>query len=93
KSAAVAGEIYCPASNDIKRELPDKILFGYMGTAGHAEDLAQFLPSIAHVLDRLPEARCETFGSIKMPPEMVRKDGSRGRAVPTTADYNGFLAR
>ncbi|MGR9162188.1 hypothetical protein [Rhizobium leguminosarum] len=93
RSEAIAGEIYCPASNDIKRELSDKLLFGYMGTAGHAEDLAQVLPSIEHVLDRLPEARFETFGSIKMPPEMVRKYGSRVRAIPPTADYNGFLAR
>ncbi|MBB3744918.1 hypothetical protein FHX10_004443 [Rhizobium sp. BK591] len=93
KPETIAGEIYCPASNDIKRELSDKLLFGYMGTAGHTEDLAQVLPSIEQVLDRLPEARFETFGSIKMPPEMIRKYGSRVRAVPPTADYNGFLGR
>ncbi|CAN7188433.1 hypothetical protein LJR245_000459 [Rhizobium leguminosarum] len=93
KSEAIAGEIYCPASNDVKRDLSDKLLFGYMGTAGHTEDLAQILPSIEQVLDRLPEARFETFGSIKMPPEMVRKYGDRVRAIPPTADYNSFLAR
>ncbi|UIJ80564.1 hypothetical protein U8Q06_04330 [Rhizobium beringeri] len=93
KPESVAGEIYCPVSNDVKRELSDKLVFGYMGTAGHAEDLAQILPSIERVLDRLPEARFETFGSIKMPAELVRKYGGRVRAVPPTADYNGFLAR
>ncbi|MBX4994138.1 hypothetical protein ABID08_006146 [Rhizobium binae] len=93
KSEAIEGEIYCPASNDVKRELSDKCLFGYMGTAGHAEDLAQMIPAIEQVLDRLPEARFETFGSIKMPTEIARKYGDRIRSIPPTADYNSFLAR
>lgn len=93
KPQAIAGEIYCPASNDVKRELSSKCLFGYMGTAGHAEDLAQIVPAIEQVLDRLPEARFETFGSIKMPAEIGRKFGDRVRSIPPTADYNSFLAR
>ncbi|ANL26673.1 hypothetical protein AMC90_CH00802 [Rhizobium phaseoli] len=90
---AVAGEIYCPVPDNVKRELSGKCLFGYMGTAGHGEDLAQIVPAIEQVLDRLPEARFETFGSIKMPVEIARKYGDRVRSISPTSDYNGFLAR
>ncbi|KAA0685042.1 hypothetical protein DTW90_35685 [Neorhizobium sp. P12A] len=89
----VAGEIYCPIPDTIKRGLSNKKLFGYMGTAGHAEDLQQVLPAIETALNRIPDLSFETFGSIKMPMLLQKKFGNRVRSIAPTADYSAFLQR
>ncbi|MDX2235643.1 MAG: hypothetical protein NW200_14185 [Hyphomonadaceae bacterium] len=67
-------------------------VFGYMGTAGHGGDLEAIAPAIADVLTRVPQARFETFGTIKAPPALTRF-GERVTAHPRTADYPSFLER
>lgn len=88
---SVAGRIYCPAPAQMKAESPDTAVFGYMGTAGHAEDLAEIVPDILAVLRDRPEARFETFGSIRMPSELQSAFPDRVAAIPPTADYGSFL--
>jgi hypothetical protein len=42
-------------------------VFGYMGSKSHTGDLEMIAPAIAAVLDKFPQARFETFGSVGLP--------------------------
>ena len=69
----VAGDIYCsidPA--EFVKPLPASgPVIGYMGSAGHSQDLAQVMPTIVKLMHDIPSLRFETFGTIAQPPEMA----------------------
>ena len=86
----VAGKIYCssePSADVSYREPP---VVGYMGSGGHAHDLAIALPGIVRLLDARPEVRFELFGTIPMP-ERLRSYGTRVAHHPFNSDYPSFL--
>ena len=91
----LAGEVYC--SVDVTRlppVLPSTLpVFGYMGTEGHAQDLAMVLPAIERVMTEIPGLRFETFGTIVMPPSLEQRFGIRVRHHPPVGDYARFLDR
>jgi hypothetical protein len=88
----VAGEVYCSVSPDeVGALLPSATgpVIGYMGTGGHSADLAMILPAICETMERVPSLNMELFGTIKMPPELLRF-GTRVRHLPPVADYGEF---
>jgi hypothetical protein len=87
-----SGNIYCSISPDsIQRPFPATgPVFGYMGTAGHAEDLAEILPAITRVLTALPTSEFEVFGTIALPEEL-QVFGPRVRHHAGLPDYQAFL--
>jgi hypothetical protein len=88
----VAGEIYCSVSPDeVGALLPPSTgpVIGYMGTGGHGADLAVAVPAICEAMERVPSLNMELFGTIKMPPELLRF-GPRVRHLPPVADYADF---
>lgn len=91
----VAGDVYCsiePAA--LKKAAPpsDLPVIGYMGTAGHAADLAEILPVVEELLHQVPTLQFELFGGLPIPPELQRF-GHRARVVTPEADYAAFLAK
>jgi glycosyltransferase involved in cell wall biosynthesis len=88
----VAGEFYCPAVADAAPFQPaTPPVFGYMGSSGHLADLQMIAPSIAAVLEAVPAARFETFGSIRPSEELVRRFPARVAAHKAAASYEEFL--
>jgi glycosyltransferase involved in cell wall biosynthesis len=95
KPPVIAGDVYCSVD-------PDQIgasigqatgpVIGYMGTSGHAADLAMILPAIQTVLDSIPELHFETFGTIR-PPATLERFGSRVRHLSGVQGYSAFLKR
>lgn len=87
----IAGDIYATAKPPFAPFAPSgDLVFGYMGTSGHAADLEAIAPAIAAALAAFPKARFETFGTIK-PPASLEPFAERVRAVTKTADYPSFL--
>lgn len=89
----VAGDVYCAvAAEDVGALLPPATgpVIGYMGTGGHAADLAMIMPAVLKVMDTLPELQFEVFGTVKMPAELQRF-GNRVRHIPPVAEYSDFL--
>jgi len=91
----IAGDVYCsidPARIGTALPATGPVL-GYMGTGGHAADLAQVSPAIARLMQDMPELQFEIFGTIEMP-EPLRRFGDRVRHIqPIMSDYNAFLQR
>lgn len=90
----VAGDIYCSIDAD-KISTPvfaDTPVIGYMGTSGHAADLASVMPAVLRLMAEHPELRFETFGTIKPDPRLSQF-GDRVAHHPPTANYEAFLAR
>jgi len=88
----VAGEIYCSApAIPVPYTPPATPVIGYMGTAGHAADLDMIVPAIVRILEKYPDARFETFGSIKMPKTLAKTFGERVAARPAAASYLEFV--
>jgi len=88
----MAGELYCSVSaDDVGALLPPATgpVMGYMGTGGHGADLAMILPAICETMERVPSLNMELFGTIKMPPELVRFN-ARVRHIPAVSDYADF---
>jgi glycosyltransferase involved in cell wall biosynthesis len=90
----VAGEIYCSVDpDDFGNPHPATgPVFGYMGNAGHSEDLALIVPTIVRLMREMPDLRFETFGAIAPPPELV-EFGTRYGHHSGFEDYPGFMAR
>lgn len=89
----VRGRIYAAATEPFQAfRAEGRAVFGYMGTAGHVGDLESIAPAIIQVLERVPDARFETFGTIK-PPASLARFGARVAAHARTADYPSFLLR
>lgn len=87
----IAGDIYATAKPPFAPFNPGgELVFGYMGTSGHAADLEAVAPAIGAALTAFPNAQFETFGTIK-PPASLEPFGDRVRAVTKTADYPSFL--
>jgi hypothetical protein len=87
-----AGDVYCSVSPDqIGALLPAASgpVMGYMGTSGHAADLAMVMPAVCDVMDAIPTLQFELFGTIGMPSELSRF-GRRVRHIPAVADYAAF---
>lgn len=90
----IAGEIYCSVDpKTIRTELPSTTpVIGYMGSSGHARDLATIIPAIARLLDARPALSFELFGTIECPPELERF-GPRVRRHAGFTEYRAFLNR
>jgi hypothetical protein len=93
RAPIVAGDVYCAVAVDEIGALTAPAtgpVIGYMGTAGHAADLAMIMPAVSEVMESVPSLQFEVFGTIKMPAELERF-GSRVRHIPPVADYAQFL--
>jgi hypothetical protein len=89
----VAGDIYCSVSPEQVGSLIGPAtgpVIGYMGTRGHAADLAMVLPAICDVMEAVPGLQFELFGTIEMPAELTRFR-HRVRHLPPVADYSQFM--
>ena len=86
----IAGKIYCSGQpfKDISYKHPPVV--GYMGSGGHAHDLAIALPGIIRLLNVRPDLRFELFGTIPMP-DSLRIFGSRVVHHAFNSDYDAFL--
>lgn len=89
-----AGEIYCPALAEPcpYRPDPEKPVFGYMGSSGHAADLQMIAAAVEDVLELRPNARFETFGSIKAPQSMLKRFPGRVVERKAAGSYEEFLS-
>jgi glycosyltransferase involved in cell wall biosynthesis len=91
----VAGDIYCSVSpSDVGALVGPATgpVIGYMGTSGHAADLAMIIPALCRIMEAVPDLQFEVFGTIAMPPELARF-GRRVRHLAPVADYADFLPR
>lgn len=86
----VAGSIYCSAEPAVEAFPSDPPVVGYMGSGGHAHDLAIALPGIIRMLNERPNMRFELFGTIPMP-DSLRGFGARVIHHPFNSDYGAFL--
>ena len=75
--------------NRKKRSSP-KIVFGYMGSKGHQQDLEMITPSIVKILENFPKTCFETFGTILMP-EKLNRFGNRVKSHKVITNYQKFL--
>lgn len=90
----VAGDIYRSVALEEIGALVDLAsgpVVGYMGTSGHAADLAMIVPAICEAMERVSTLNFELFGTIKTPPELGRF-GSRVRHLPPIGDYGKFIS-
>ncbi len=91
-----AGRIYCALRADEVPAQPPPLsagpVIGYMGTGGHAADLAAIAPAIAALMDSRPDLTLELFGGLEPPAGLAAHSG-RIRAIPKTATYDDYLAR
>lgn len=93
RAPIVAGDVYCAVAMDEIGALTAPAtgpVIGYMGTAGHAADLAMIMPAVCEVMECVSGLQFEVFGTIKMPSELDRF-GSRVRHIPPVPDYAHFL--
>lgn len=85
------GDLYCSADPPFQPYPSDgSATFGYMGTKGHAADLDEIAPAISAVLEAIPDASFEVFGTIK-PPASLARFGQRVRHRAAFGDYAAFL--
>ena len=61
-----------PSARQAARNAERGPTIGYMGSKGHQRDLEIAVPAICEMLERLPQARFETFGTIVMPSPLHR---------------------
>lgn len=90
----IAGDLYCTVdAAAIQPPIPAlEPVIGYMGSEGHAADLAMVLPAIEQLMEHIPSLRFETYGTIRSPDELARF-GSRIGHHAATANYSGFLSK
>ncbi len=89
----IGGDVYCAVSaEDIGALVAPATgpVIGYMGTAGHAADLAMVLPAVIELMETIPNLQFELFGTIAMPAELERFTG-RVRHLPPLGSYAEFL--
>lgn len=87
----VPGALYCSADPPFKTYIADApLVFGYMGTKGHAADLEDVAPAIAAALEAENDAVFEVFGTIK-PPSALERFGKRVSHRSAFGDYEAFL--
>lgn len=65
-------------------------IIGYMGSRGHQEDIELVVPALSRLLDENPELQFEVFGTIQMPPALIRF-GKRVKSHKVSRNYIGFL--
>jgi glycosyltransferase involved in cell wall biosynthesis len=93
RTPIVAGDVYCSVSVDeIGALVPPATgpVIGYMGTSGHAADLAMIMPAVCKVMEAVPGLQFEVFGTIRIPSELARF-GRRVRHLPAVSDYADFI--
>jgi glycosyltransferase involved in cell wall biosynthesis len=66
------------------------VTIGYMGSKGHQRDLDIAVPAVIETLERFPNTRFETFGTIEMP-DALRRFAGRIRAYGPKTNYRDFL--
>lgn len=66
------------------------VTIGYMGSKGHQRDLEMAVPAIAETLERFPNTRFETFGTIAMP-DALHRFARRVDAHGPKNNYQEFL--
>lgn len=87
----VHGELYCSAEPPFQPYATSgPATFGYMGTKGHAADLDEIAPAVGAVLEAIPDAVFEVFGTIK-PPASLARFGARINHRAAFGDYAAFL--
>lgn len=91
----VAGSIYAPYMGDelgpVTRATRRGPVVGYMGSKGHQHDLDLAVPALIRLLEERPEIEFEVFGTIQMPPQLVRF-GNRVHSRSVQKSYRDFLA-
>ncbi|CAL4869172.1 hypothetical protein MMA231_03463 (plasmid) [Asticcacaulis sp. MM231] len=89
----VCGKIYCSIdANKIARFKPAETpVIGYMGTGGHAADMASIMPAIVRTMIDNPDLRFETFGTIEPDPQLLQF-GDRFKHHRRAASYDEFIA-
>lgn len=88
----VAGDIYCAPPASLKSfDARGDLIFGYMGSSGHRDDLEMVAPAISAVLDEIPHAVFETFGTIKAPARLKSRFGQRVREHAAAGSYVEFI--
>lgn len=74
-------------------EIQEVLTVGYMGSKGHAEDLAMIAPSLAALFDYgSPSIQLELFGSVPLPREL-ESFRTQIKHLKPTPDYFAFLER
>lgn len=63
---------------------------GYMGSRGHQEDIELVVPALSRLMDENPQLRFEVFGTIQVPPALIRF-GERVKSHKVSRNYIGFL--
>lgn len=95
KTPIVAGAVYCsvnPRRLAVPLTCAGGPVIGYMGTAGHAADLAEILPVVEELMLTLPELQFEIFGGLDIPPPLRRFE-NRVRSIAPVGDYRAFLEK
>lgn len=91
-SEIVSGRMYCaPIAQPAPFSQSSNPIIGYMGTSGHADDLALVVPVIRSIMNHNPNVSFETFGSIKMPKLLAKKFPDRVRARAAAGSYREFM--
>jgi glycosyltransferase involved in cell wall biosynthesis len=85
-----AGKIYCSGSVMRRPENQQIKKIGYMASADHEHNLRMVLPAITRLLDHNSNVQFELFGSIPVPPELMRF-GTRISTAPPITNYGAFL--
>ena len=70
-----------------------KFVVGYMGSRGHADDLAMIEPAIAALMQSRPQVEFQTFGTIKASKAFEKSFRKRYAAHGVERGYKAFLRR
>jgi len=75
---------------EIRSAEDQPMTIGYMGSKGHQHDLLIAVPALVEILERFPQVRFETFGTVMMP-DALRRFGQRVAAYGPKSNYKAFL--
>lgn len=86
----VSGAIYGSGSVLKKPRRNEGCKIGYMASADHYHNLEPIVPAIDRLLENNPHVTFEFFGSIPIPPALLRH-GDRVSTAPPISNYESFL--
>jgi glycosyltransferase involved in cell wall biosynthesis len=90
QNRVIAGDLCCSSASAPEINYRQPPVLGYMGSGGHAADLAIATPAIIRLLNERPDLRFELFGTIPMP-DALRNYSGRTAHYPYTTDYEAFV--
>jgi glycosyltransferase involved in cell wall biosynthesis len=90
--ASFVGEIAgaADASGTTGRIDDNSIKIGYMASSSHSHDLEPLVPILSRILDEVPNASFELFGTVTAPPVLA---GRIAAHHPAIRDYDKFIGR